>query len=720
MQASTTTADGGVPVKRCAGIVCDPNATCSGTGDEAACACQDGYEGNGQTCDDIDECAASDLNDCDENADCTNLPAAFSCTCRDGFVGDGKSCEPVDECQGVENTCDPNAVCIDENPGFSCECGPGFDGDGTGCRDLNECDDPELYSCAANAHCENTLGGFDCACDPGFRGDGNEACTALCDAARADSAVCAEQGLCRVTGVQAACTACQPGFTGDGKDCSPADCDAECDGTSDDADNVVCEPDGSCACAPGYTGSPGSCTDVDECGGDPSLCGENAACTNEDGGYLCACLPGYVRDDAGQCVDRDECADGSHLCHPDAVCENRAPADGELGYTCTCNEGFSGDGFECADVDECTTDNGGCPDDSECSNTRGGFECRCPEELIGEPGDCHCDLSGMWAMRQDVDTCWAARDVQDGLAQKLISAGSMEATVWELYEITYDGTEMQTRKKGCNNDNTPDLVSPLFRETYSSYIPLTALDGIELGPPLSFEAPGLVAGSSLSTPSEAGVLGIDLGSDPVNAAWPASTDTVPTDQWRDSDGDGEPGVTLWSHVPSETTESGSGHYSYLPVRPGVGSNGSFTIDERVACLSIAARVVTHLEGRLESCTRITGDVINESSNGRVHSCTLVDKGTCDPDTNECTGWEKDVTCTSEDWKAGIPCDSEDLARLDDDQNQKQYSVTTFELVKIADTIGGDTIDGDVTCDTVRSELGPIERDGPTIACSAPE
>ena len=36
-------------------------------------------------------------------------------------------------------------------------------------------------------------------------------------------------------------------------------------------------------------------SDIDECGEDPNLCGENSVCVNIIGRYLCMCVKGFDR-----------------------------------------------------------------------------------------------------------------------------------------------------------------------------------------------------------------------------------------------------------------------------------------------------------------------------------------------------------------------------------------------------------------------------------------
>jgi len=108
---------------------CGVNAHCVDTDTAFTCMCDDGYQGDGLTCTDVDECAASP---CDANASCHNTAGAFTCLCNTGYEGNGTACADVDECSNPES-CDPHAMCANLPGSFSCTCATGYTLAGASC-----------------------------------------------------------------------------------------------------------------------------------------------------------------------------------------------------------------------------------------------------------------------------------------------------------------------------------------------------------------------------------------------------------------------------------------------------------------------------------------------------------------------------------------------------------------------------------------------------------
>ena len=61
----------------------------------------------------------------------------------------------------------------------------------------------------------------------------------------------------------------------------------------------------------------------------------------------------------------------SHDCHGHAKCINIKGA--AESYTCSCEDGYDGDGKTCTDIDECNDGSHKCPTFSDCDNTIGRF-----------------------------------------------------------------------------------------------------------------------------------------------------------------------------------------------------------------------------------------------------------------------------------------------------------------------------------------------------------
>ncbi|XP_070771837.1 nidogen-1 [Enoplosus armatus] len=157
---------------------CDTNAVCRPEqGTQFTCQCAAGFNGDGRTCYDIDECRENPQI-CGSHAICNNQPGTFRCECEDGyqFASDGQTCvevnRPVDACEQGTHNCDiPERAQCSYTGGSSyiCSCLPGFVGDGRICQDIDEC---QPGRCHQDAVCYNTQGSFTCQCRPGYYGDG--------------------------------------------------------------------------------------------------------------------------------------------------------------------------------------------------------------------------------------------------------------------------------------------------------------------------------------------------------------------------------------------------------------------------------------------------------------------------------------------------------------------------------------------------------------------
>uniref|UniRef100_A0AAY5KC74 EGF-like domain-containing protein n=2 Tax=Esox lucius TaxID=8010 RepID=A0AAY5KC74_ESOLU len=224
---------------------------------EAFGSCPVGYQVQGESCVDVDECIL-DLHDCQPSQQCLNTVGTYSCQCPEGYSKIGLECVDVDECR--YRYCQHR--CVNLPGSFSCECEPGFQvaGNNRSCVDVNECD----MGAPCQQRCYNTYGSFLCRCEQGYElGPDGFICNDI-DECSYSSYMCQHQ------------CANEPGRF-------------------------------SCICPEGYQllGTR-LCQDVNECETGTHQCEEGQTCVNIHGGYHCTdhnrCQEPYVQVSDNRCV----------------------------------------------------------------------------------------------------------------------------------------------------------------------------------------------------------------------------------------------------------------------------------------------------------------------------------------------------------------------------------------------------------------------------------
>jgi len=353
------------------GLFCDGVERCSASvcvsGDSVACddsiACtEDICDENNNSCaflpSDEDDDGHTDASCLDLN----NEPLGDDCDDLDAqrFPGNHEACDA----EGVDEDCDPRTFGAKDDDGDRSIDGACFNVDNNGTRFGGlDCDDSNL---AIHGRQLELCDGLDNDCDLIV----DEYPTEVAWYLDADG-----DGFGAGSDVLESCMPLS-GRSILGTDCAddapsvhPAAVEL-CDGLDNDCDLGVDESLTDC----NTTGEP-VVPIVDACLNGLDDCNEYALCTDSSEGFTCTCGDGFRGDGHGPagCRDINECAAGAVLaCGVGATsCLN-----GLGSYACFCGTGFGGTGSPaCTDIDECLVDNGGCDSARTCTNSAPGRTC---------------------------------------------------------------------------------------------------------------------------------------------------------------------------------------------------------------------------------------------------------------------------------------------------------------------------------------------------------
>ncbi|KAI1729049.1 calcium-binding EGF domain-containing protein [Ditylenchus destructor] len=185
---------------------------------DGRCICVPGWIGDGQRCEDLDECANNHA--CGLHAECQNTPGSYQCVCNTGFIATQNGCVDVDECADGLVQCHGgnSSMCVNTMGGYECRCRSGYTGtpdSAHGCVDVDECEVSQYY-CGDKATCKNLPGAFQCECFEGYEKAPNS--NHCVDMDECMHNPCHPAAVCTNFAGTFHCE-CADGFIGDGVEC---------------------------------------------------------------------------------------------------------------------------------------------------------------------------------------------------------------------------------------------------------------------------------------------------------------------------------------------------------------------------------------------------------------------------------------------------------------------------------------------------------------------
>eukprot|EP00092_Neocalanus_flemingeri_P000676 GFUD01000718.1.p1 GENE.GFUD01000718.1~~GFUD01000718.1.p1 ORF type:complete len:1537 (-),score=283.11 GFUD01000718.1:154-4470(-) len=363
----------------CGGTECHKYASCImvfGPADGATCTCPEGFDGDGVSL--CEPAAPVETRDCrtgapcGHNAECTYQSdrASFACMCEAGYQGDGRTCNLVENANGYPAW---NTNEISPTHGYPTE--------QTTIRNSWSEEEDNYYPAYVPPSQEQTtsrqitqswLRPFIATQRPNVNGANAPRCLfGVCTCPNDldfDGTNCVEKvmprGQCRNKDdcdPKAGCEydeyeqvykcKCMKSYEGDGLMCRPGP-DAGCDILENCHSNAKChlnEAAGQhyCRCDTGYMGDGFKCEKEPQIGCNViNNCGKFSECIFDryDRGYKCVCdaVRGFVGD-GYTCTPGVSCFENPAICDPNADC---IPTP-DHSSTCRCKQMFLGDGFEC-------------------------------------------------------------------------------------------------------------------------------------------------------------------------------------------------------------------------------------------------------------------------------------------------------------------------------------------------------------------------------------